>query len=155
MKTNWKSESWLRDLVTNSQNRCQLLKSIGLTANASNYATLNKYIEMYQIDTSHFYVESNTAAVREFNANRRLDDCEVFTEHSTYPRGRIKQRIIQQRLIEYRCAKCGNTGEWLGEKLVLQLEHKNGDNTDHRLTNLCFLCPNCHSQTETYAGRNK
>ncbi len=155
MKTNWKSESWLRDVVTNSLNRCQLLKSIGLTANASNYATLNKYINLYQIDTSHFRVDTQTEAVRKIAASRRLDDDEVFVRNSTYPRGRIKQRIINQNLMPYECDGCGNTGEWLGKKLVLQLEHKNGDNTDHRLDNLCFLCPNCHTQTETYAGRNK
>ena len=155
MKPNWKSESWLREVVTNSLNRCQLLKNIGLTANASNYATLNKYIELYQIDTSHFRVDSQTEAVRKFNAARRLNDDEVFIEGSTYPRGRIKKRIIDQGLLPYKCACCGNVGEWLGRKLVLQLEHKNGDNTDHRLGNLCFLCPNCHSRTDTYAGRNK
>jgi hypothetical protein len=36
--------------------------------------------------------------------------------------------------------------------LVLQLDHINGEKTDNRLENLRFLCPNCHSQTETYAG---
>lgn len=38
--------------------------------------------------------------------------------------------------------------------MVLQLEHKNGDPEDNRLINLCFLCPNCHSQTLTFSGRN-
>lgn len=43
---------------------------------------------------------------------------------------------------------------WNGQPLVLQLEHKNGINNDNRLENLAFICPNCHSQTPTYAGRN-
>jgi hypothetical protein len=34
------------------------------------------------------------------------------------------------------------------------LEHVNGINNDHSLENLCFLCPNCHSQTSTYCGKN-
>lgn len=38
--------------------------------------------------------------------------------------------------------------------LTLQLDHINRVNNDHRLTNLRFLCPNCHSQTDTYAGKN-
>lgn len=50
---------------------------------------------------------------------------------------------------------CGNIGEWQGQKLVLQLDHINGKNNDHRIENLRFLCPNCHSITETYAGKNK
>lgn len=39
--------------------------------------------------------------------------------------------------------------------MTLQLEHKNGNNQDYRLSNLCLLCPNCHSQTSTYAGGNR
>ena len=39
-------------------------------------------------------------------------------------------------------------------ELVLELDHINGVGDDHRLENLRLLCPNCHSQTETYCGRN-
>jgi hypothetical protein len=37
---------------------------------------------------------------------------------------------------------------------ALALHHINGDNCDDRLENLALLCPNCHSQTENFAGRN-
>jgi 5-methylcytosine-specific restriction endonuclease McrA len=43
----------------------------------------------------------------------------------------------------------------MGKPLSLHLDHKNGKNNDHRIENLRFLCPNCHSQTATYAGKNK
>jgi hypothetical protein len=46
--------------------------------------------------------------------------------------------------------RCGQGPEWNGKTLVLQLDHENGDCTDNRLENLRFLCPNCHSQTETF-----
>ncbi len=45
----------------------------------------------------------------------------------------------------------GNDGIHNGKHLVMQLDHVNGNNTDHRLENLRMLCPNCHSQTETYS----
>jgi len=66
----------------------------------------------------------------------------------------IKNWIIKFKLIEYKCENCTNDGEWLNKKLCLQLDHINGDNSDNRLENLRFLCPNCHSQTETYTGKN-
>ena len=86
---------------------------------------------------------------------QRFSNEQVFVENSTYPRHRLKERIIREKLIEHRCAECGIGSEWNGKKLVLQLEHKNGKNNDNRLENLAFLCPNCHSQTHTYAARNR
>ena len=81
---------------------------------------------------------------------------EILIENSTYTNiTSLKQRLINEKKLEYKCAKCGNTGEWNGEPLVLQLDHINGKHLDHRIENLRFLCPNCHSQTETFSGKNK
>ena len=55
---------------------------------------------------------------------------------------------------EYKCESCG-VDEWKGKKLSLELEHKDGDCFNNDLNNLEFLCPNCHSITPTYRGRNK
>lgn len=70
-------------------------------------------------------------------------------------RGRrnIKQRLIRAGLLDNRCQDCG-VSEWLGERLTIQIDHANGNRDDYRLENLRMLCPNCHSQTPTYGGRN-
>lgn len=78
----------------------------------------------------------------------------MFSENSTYSNEAIKQRIVANDLFEYKCKKCG-IKEWQGETIVLDLDHVNGNNRDNRLENLRYLCPNCHSQTDTYKGRNK
>ena len=82
-----------------------------------------------------------------------LTNEEVFVENSFYARHNIKRRIIQQKLIPYICSDCSNTGNHNGKPLSLQLDHINGKAEDNRLENLRFLCPNCHSQTDTYAGK--
>jgi transposase-like protein len=71
-------------------------------------------------------------------------------------RGRwnLKRRLIVDGLKAARCERCG-IDSWRGEPLTLALHHINGDNRDDRLDNLALLCPNCHSQTENFAGRNR
>jgi hypothetical protein len=57
--------------------------------------------------------------------------------------------------VPLRCALCGIGPQWNEAPLVLHVDHINGDPYDCRAENLRFLCPNCHSQTDTYAGRGK
>jgi Zn finger protein HypA/HybF involved in hydrogenase expression len=68
-------------------------------------------------------------------------------------RGTLKRALIRERLKDYRCERCG-ISQWQGKPLSLALHHINGDGRDNRLENLQLLCPNCHSQTENFAGRN-
>jgi len=88
------------------------------------------------------------------SSSRKFSSDKVFVENSTYARHNLKRRIIEEKLIEYKCVCCGNNGEYNNKPLVLQLDHINGVNNDHRLDNLRFLCPNCHSQQDTYAAKN-
>jgi transposase len=71
----------------------------------------------------------------------------------TTSRCHLKRRLLKVGLKENRCEICG-IENWLGKPLNAQLHHKNGDGYDNRLENIIFLCPNCHSQTDTYGGRN-
>ena len=92
-------------------------------------------------------------ALLEYNQKIKFDNSQCFVENSTYPRHRLKERIIKQKLIEYKCQKCGNEGVWMGKPLPLILDHENGVNNDNRLENLRFLCSNCDSQLPTYKNR--
>lgn len=65
----------------------------------------------------------------------------------------VKQRLLEEGVLQQRCYECG-ISHWLGEKLALHLDHINGQRFDHRIDNLRMLCPNCHSQTNTFGWRN-
>jgi HNH endonuclease len=69
-------------------------------------------------------------------------------------RAHVKARLVAAGVKEQRCEGCGLTDS-LGAPISLELHHVNGDGDDNRLSNLRLLCPNCHSQTDTWGGRNK
>ena len=80
---------------------------------------------------------------------------EMLTENSPYSRNAVRRRLLKENLVEYVCCECGLGNNWNNKELTLQLHHKNGIDNDHRLENLGFICPNCHSQTPNYAGKHK
>lgn len=80
---------------------------------------------------------------------------EILVEHSTYHSNqRLKNRLIKEGLLVDACLLCGLGPEWNGLPIILHLDHINGVRDDNRLGNLRVLCPNCHSQTDTFTGRN-
>ena len=52
-----------------------------------------------------------------------------------------------------KCACCGLGNEWHGKHLVLQLDHIDGNSDNNLPTNLQLLCPNCHTQTDTFGTK--
>jgi 5-methylcytosine-specific restriction endonuclease McrA len=68
-------------------------------------------------------------------------------------RKHLKTRLVRAGLLENNCRSCG-LKDWQGRPLSMHLDHINGVPGDNRLENLRMLCPNCHSQTPTYGGRN-
>jgi DNA-binding transcriptional ArsR family regulator len=78
---------------------------------------------------------------------------ELLSNGRRCSRGHLRSRILKAGLKEERCEECG-LSEWRGRPLRVTLHHVNGDAYDNRLENLSFLCPNCHSQTPNFSGRN-
>ena len=63
-----------------------------------------------------------------------------------------RKRLLYER--NNTCEDCGICGTYNGKPITLELDHIDGDHYNNKLENLRILCPNCHSQTPTYRGRN-
>lgn len=75
-------------------------------------------------------------------------------EFPFYSRTYLKKRLLRRGILKNECKICG-ISEWMGKEIKCQLDHIDGDSTNHKLENLRMLCPNCHTQTETFSNKKK
>ena len=145
------SDKEFQHIIEQANSYSDCLRALRLGTNGgSSTDTLKRRIAELNCDISHF---GKKEKIQSPQARYSLD--EILIENSTYANiSRLKERLIREGKLEYKCQICG-IKEWQSKPLSLHLDHINGKNNDHRIENLRFLCPNCHSQTETYAGRNK
>lgn len=138
------------ELVKESFSYSEILRKLGINTKGGNSSKLLKQrIYDLNIEINHFENKTNKM-IQELIP---LQD--ILVENSTYKNiSSLKKRLIKENILEYKCEICGNEGVWNGQPMTLQLDHINGINNDHRLENIRFLCPNCHSQTDTFSGRN-
>lgn len=153
------TKEWLEELCESSFSYAQVLAKAGRKIAGGNHVFLKIKIEEFNVDVSHFtgklWSKNLTKHSHPSLAGKKgfaIED--IFREISPVGRKIIRSYVKDLDLIEYKCLECGNIGEWRNNIIALHLDHINGVATDHRLENLRWLCPNCHSATDTYAGKN-
>ena len=137
------SDEQFREIVASNNTYSDCLRALGLgTKGGSSTDILKRRIAELNCYTEHFSRKGPC-----YQAKHALVD--VLVENSTYANiTSLKRRLIREEILEYKCAICG-INQWLGREISLQLDHITGINNDHRVENLRFLCPTCHSQTNT------
>lgn len=140
------TEKDLIDACEKSNCYADVLKNLGLAQTGGNHTTIKKYIKKFNIDISAWNYKPRLRP--------KIDIKELLIKNDLSIRvGFLRDRIIKENIIEYRCDKCGiNT--WMNDNISLHLDHINGDFSDNRIENLRFLCPNCHSQTPNFGTKN-
>ena len=144
----------LAPIVNESRSVTDILLKMGLRNAGGNHKVIKKYIEKYKIDTSHFTTRSDVMdKLAVFN--KKPIESYLIEHNERYSGTHLKERLFKEGLKERKCEAegCGLGEEWLGKKLVLILDHKNGNHYDCRLDNLRIMCPNCNTTLATHCRR--
>jgi 5-methylcytosine-specific restriction endonuclease McrA len=147
----------LQNLLDSSNSIVEVLTKLNYDGYNGNHRTLKKRIKEEKFDLTQFELNAKNwrkkflIELRDKSAISK----NVLTKNSSCSRHSLKRFLIKNDLLSYECAICKNKGEWQNQTLSLNLDHINGINDDNRLENLRFLCPNCHSQTDTFSGKRK
>jgi len=139
----------VKKAIESSYSWKQVCEKVGLKYAGGNAETMKKIANTHSFDYSHFLGQGWNIGG---NVANEIPPEDVFVLNSRFThRSFLKKKALKYGLLgECKCSECGVGEEWNGKFLVIQLDHINGDATDNRIKNLRFLCPNCHSQTETY-----
>lgn len=146
----------LEEHVKNANSLADILRKLNCATVPHNYSALKQRLNEEGIDYKNIRLGWGSNKGRKFKPKARsLEDCkkQVFIIDAKISKTQVKAYLKRYNLIEYKCAECGLEKEWNYKPLALQIDHINGKSEDHRLENLRWICPNCHSQTATFAGR--
>ena len=147
-----------QNLLNTSKSIVDILIKVGLDPYNGNHKTINHRIREEGFNTIKFEENrknNNNIHIKNLNKNNIILLDDILKENSTYSTNNLKKRLIGNNLLKKECLECGITDTWNNNPISLQLDHINGINNDNRLENLRILCPNCHSQTETFSGKHR
>lgn len=146
----------LKQGIEQSTTYSELCRFFNIKESGGNIKTFKRRIIESNIDVSHFNGKGWNKGERKINTFKERPLSELLVDNSSCVNSHhMKLRLIKSGILENKCSniKCNVGNMWNDCELSLHLDHINGKRNDYRINNLRLLCPNCHSQTETYAGK--
>jgi hypothetical protein len=146
----------LEEAVKSSTSWSGTLVLLGKSKTGNAVIKAKKLCLEHSISTTHFLGQSWAKGLVGGQPQswkpRPLSD--ILKKDSPFSSKDLKKRLIKEGIKEEKCERCLLI-EWQGEKIPLQLDHVNGDNSDNRIENLRILCANCHCLTPTWGNKKR
>lgn len=125
-----------------------VMRTLGIKMAGGSHTHISRKIKKLGIDTTHFHgIRANARHYDNFPTRKTADQILVKRSEGYRQETKRLNRALAEIGRKYECEGCKNTGEWQGTKLVLQVDHIDGEFLNDTRENIRFLCPNCHSQT--------
>jgi len=150
MKRNWFIKNRIDDeefvkISNSSKSMSEAASKLGLHFNSFKKRALE--LDCYQPNQSGIGIRKNSPKIP-------IEEIVVEGKHPRYQSYKLKQRLLSEGFKINKCDECG-IDSWNGKTLNIELHHIDGNRFNHLLENLAMLCPNCHSQTDTFRAKNK
>lgn len=143
----------LTEACENSDSVLGVMRYLDIKPAGGTHALISRRIKEYEIE---FPVNRGKAHAKGSTSSRRKSADEILRLYGPSA-SRVKAEQLRRAMLEIGiaevCSACGIEPEWNGEPLRFQVDHIDGNWNDSRPQNVRFLCPNCHTQTETYGKK--
>lgn len=144
----------LSTAVAESRSLAGVLKHLGLADNGAARAHVKRSIGVHGLSSAHFTGQGHRRGSPSPNRQSASDILRRLESGSARAKTVMLRRALDEIGVPHTCGECGIGDTWQGKRLVLEIDHINGDRLDNRSENLRYLCPSCHSQTVTFGGRD-
>lgn len=137
----------LQEAVRRSASYAEVCRLLGSKPATGSQTHIKSRIVRAGIDTSHFTGQAWRRGQTFCKERKTPDQILVFLPEGS---SRTNVKYLRRAMLESGrlevCNLCGLVGEWNGRPLVLEVDHVDGNWLNNLLSNLRFLCPNCHAQ---------
>lgn len=144
----------LEQVVSKNFTLSDVIRKLNLPLQGGNFTHIAKLIKDFNIDTTHFIILKLKSQNNKKRTPKEILVLDRFGNGRKENADKLRRSLIESN-VQYICTICKNNGLWNNTKLVLQIDHIDGNNLNNTIENLRFLCPNCHTQTSNYGSKNK
>ena len=144
----------LQEAVIGCISTAELARKLGVKPIGSTITHLSKRCRDLGVDITHF---TGQAWAKGKQAKNKLSADDVLImrrpEQGREDISRLR-RALTEIGMEPICGECGLGSVWNSKPIQLQVDHIDGQYWNNQRENLRYICPNCHTQTETWGSKN-